>query len=51
MYDSKKDLIDTQWNVNYIYDRTPCTCCADLIDTQWNVNGKDGTGDNSKDVI
>ena len=34
----KSDLIDTQWNVNYIIWSTNIWGDTDLIDTQWNVN-------------
>ena len=32
------DLIDTQWNVNEIYNADSTPVAKDLIDTQWNVN-------------
>ena len=36
----KKDLIDTQWNVNYNELLPDVRGGMDLIDTQWNVNEK-----------
>ena len=32
------ELIDTQWNVNYISDKVNEHKREELIDTQWNVN-------------
>ena len=35
---NETDLIDTQWNVNYVFDTLVEYLETDLIDTQWNVN-------------
>ena len=32
------ELIDTQWNVNYLVDDGTGWVNGELIDTQWNVN-------------
>ena len=33
-----RELIDTLWNVNTIYERVDALEVAELIDTLWNVN-------------
>ena len=36
--DTEGELIDTQWDVNYLVYITPQDNVSELVDTQWDVN-------------